>query len=679
MYRFFTVILFFIGLGTPSLTLGQVDYVNVFLGSSGDHGQVSPAASSPFRQLSILPHTYPSTHTGYEFLAKDILGFTHNRMEGVGCQGAGGLLLVRPFVGESDPGGRLTKRTESAGPGFYEIGLSEGIQANVAVDGDYGVHEYQFPAGPKGLVFDFAHSFNNAFVDNEYVLDGETIVGKVRSKTTCHAGIYTIYYAIRLSEAVRWEPDGQVLTAFMDSSPDKVTLRIAFSAVETRYAQARLAENEHMGYDEVKSKSRQTWEAYLSKVSVEGDEARKGLFYSLLYRTLQSPFLTSEPDGHYRGTDGEIHAAQGKRYHGWAIWDNYKTQLPLIDLAYPEVYKDMVLSISDLYRYGKYDFAGPYEPANTVRTEHAAVVLLDAQRKGYDIQFHAIRDSLIRDTARFDFSRPDKYLEASYDMWVMSQLFDGGEAAHYLARARSYTSVWEKEFKDLTRSDVDRMSARGMYQGTIRQYRWNVPFDVQGLVRLAGGKDAFTEQVDDFFDNHYFNRANEPDLQSPTMYYATAKPWRYQSLVHELALDTVIQFYFNDNSRGIGAHIDRIYKNEPKALIRTMDDDAGAMSAWFVLTALGLHQPLIGEPIYYLNVPLFPEIKLDNGGKPLTIRTRDFADENHYIARVTLNGKDLGRVWLRKEELAEGGLLEIHASRQPTSYGMDSIWVSSMD
>ncbi len=679
MRPIFIPFLVFITVAAPLVAVSQAEYVNVFLGSSGDHGQVSPAASSPFRQMSILPKTYPITHTGYEYLAKDILGFTHNRMEGVGCQGAGGLLLVRPFIGEADGRGHFTKRSESAGPGFYEIGLSHGVSAKFAVDGDFGIHEYGFPAGAKGLTIDFSHSFNNAFVDNEYVRDGQTIVGKVRSKTTCHAGTYTIYYAIELTEAARWEADGQVLTAFLSGSADAIELRVAFSAVDTSYARQRLQSHAGVNYEHVKERSRGRWDEYLSKVTVEGDEARKGLFYSLLYRTLQSPFLISEPDGRYRGTDGQVHTAPESRYHGWAIWDNYKTQLPLIDLAYPHVYTDMVLSISDLYRYGKYDFAGPNEPANTVRTEHAAVVLLDARRKGYDIQFDAIRDSLVRDTARFDFSRPDKYLEAAYDMWVMSLLFDGPESVQYLDRARSYASVWNKEFKDLTRNDVDRMSARGMYQGTIRQYRWNVPFDVQGLVALAGGKDAFTAQVDDFFDNHYFNRANEPDLQSPTMYYASTKPWRYQSLVHELALDTVIQYYFNDNSRGIGAHIDRIYKNEPKAFIRTMDDDAGAMSAWFVLTALGLHQPLIGEPVYYLNVPLFPEISLDNGGKPLTIRTKNFGDAHRFIAKVTLNGKDLGRVWLRKDELANGGLLEIEASPQPTHYGMDNIWVSAID
>ncbi|RZJ69032.1 MAG: alpha-mannosidase, partial [Flavobacterium sp.] len=74
--------------------------VNVFLGSSGDHGQLSPAASSPFGMMSIGPQTYPHLHAGYEHYAKKFLGFTHNRFEGVGCTGSGGLILVKPFLGD---------------------------------------------------------------------------------------------------------------------------------------------------------------------------------------------------------------------------------------------------------------------------------------------------------------------------------------------------------------------------------------------------------------------------------------------------------------------------------------------------------------------------------------------------------------------------------------------------
>lgn len=671
---------FLISLSPVLILHGQskTELTNVFLGSSGDHGQLSPAASSPFHQMSIAPQTYPTLHMGYEHLAKEILGFTHNRFEGVGCKGSGGLILVKPFLGLQDDGKPLIKEQEKAGPGYYDIALKSRIKAQFAVHDNFGIHQYTFPEGEKGLTLDLAHAFNGAFVSNTYTLTKDGVLkGTIRSRTTCGVGIYSVHYAIAVANNNQWKGADNLLTLQLDNQTQKVTLRIAFSAVSTDYAEATLKANSTKTYAQVKADSDHRWETYLSGITVKGDPNREKLFYSLLYRTLQSPYQINESDGHYRGTDGQIHQSKGNRYHGWAIWDNYKTQLPLLELLYPQQYQNIVSSVSDLYRYGKFDFAGPNEPANSVRTEHAAVVLLDASKKGYDIHLSAIRDSLVRDTMRFDFSKPDKYLEAAYDMWAMAGLLPA-DRKHYLDRASSYAGVWLKEFKDLTRPDVDRMSARNMYQGTIRQYRWNVPFDMQGLVNLAGGKEAFTTQLDDFFDRHYFNRANEPDIQSPTSYYASSKPSRYQSLVRELALDTVIQYYFNDNSRGIDPFIDRIYKNQTKAFVRTMDDDAGAMSGWFVLTALGLHQPLIGQPIYYVSVPLFPEIVVQRGEQKLKIKVINYNDKNKYVKRILLNGKDIDRLWLHHDELRKGGLLEIETSAEPSTYGTANIWVSDL-
>lgn len=652
----------------------QVEKVNVFLGSSGDHGQMSPAASSAFHQLSIVPLTNPTTHTGYEYLAKEVRGFTHNRMEGVGCQGAGGVLLVQPYLGSGQEIPVLHKEVENAGPGFYEIKTKEGVSAKIASYQDYGREVFTFPAGKKGFYLDLSHTFNNAFVDNHFERQGDRLVGAVRAKTTCHVGTYTIYYAIEIPLASEWRIEGNKVWVSLPEDTEEAELNIAFSTVDSLSALARLERNLQYSYAELKQKAQEDWNTWLGAIQVKGDPEKEKLFYSLLYRALQSPYRISEADGSYRATNGELQKSKTPRLHGWAIWDNYKTQLPLLELAFPKMYQQVASSISDLYRFGKFDFAGPSEPANSVRTEHAAVVLLDAQRKGYDIHFKAIRDSLIRDTARFDFAKPDKALEAAYDMWAMDQLFDGKNST-YKDRAMSYKAVWEKEFKDLTKRDVDRMSARNMYQGTIRQYRWNVPFDIAGLTELAGGKNAFTEQLDDFYDNYYFNRANEPDLQSFTLYHASAKPWRYQEWVHRLALDTVVQYYFNDNSRGIGAHIDRIYKNEPKAFVRTMDDDAGAMSGWWVLSAIGLHQPLIGEPIYYLSVPFFEEVRIQQVKKVLTIRKKGNSADR-YIAKVQLNGKTLNRVWVTREELANGGELLITTSAEPTEFGFDQSWIS---
>ncbi len=590
--------------------------------------------------------------------------------------GSGGLILIRPFL-ENDTK-LLNKVDEQASPGYYAVNTAEGIQVEVAVDDDFGKEQFVFPVGKKGFFIDLGHAFNGAFVDNEFTETGNLLLGKVRAKTTCHVGIYTIYYALEIPKASGWRKEGNKIWVDLKEETKIADINIAFSAVNQNDAKKKVAEYAKLDFETVKKRAADRWKNSFSVLKVKGDSDKVDMFYSLLYRSLQSPYVISDKQGDFRGTDGKIHHSKETRYHGWAIWDNYKTQLPLLELLDPHMYQGIVSSIADLYRYGKFDFAGPYEPANSVRTEHAAVVLLDAVRKGYQVDLRGIKDSLVRDTMRFDFKKPDKYLEACYDMWAMARLFPK-DSKIYLERARSYQTIWNKDFKDLTKRDVDRMSARDMYQGTIRQYRWNVPFDVAGLKQLAGGEEEFVKQLDEFYDGYYFNRANEPDMQSLTLYNASKTPWRYQEWVHRIALDTTIQYYFNDNSRGIGAHIDRIYKNEPKAFIRTMDDDAGAMSSWWVLSAIGLQQPLIGEPIFYISVPFFDQIILENGINPLTIEVPNASDKRRYIKSIQLNGKDLGRLWITHDELRRGGTLRIESTEKPTDYGIANNWLSNIN
>jgi len=681
IFLFYMPVVFFAKAHAQQEESDKQGLVNVFLGSSGDHGQLSPAASYPFSALSIGPQTYPTTHMGYEYLAKEFLGFTHNRFEGVGCQGSGGLLLVKPFLGTEDDGKPLIKREDRASPGFYQVSFTNGIQAAFAVNQQGGIHTYQFPAGKKGIRINLAHSINNTYVDESHEIAGSVLKGWVKGKTTCHVGAYRWFFQIAFSEKVKLVPlNAHEILAIPDDQVQTIDVLIGTSSVDSNYAQAAVSLGTKVAT--VKQAAAGQWNDLLNQIEVKGDQQQTQLFYSLLYRALQSPYVIGEQDGTYKGVDGRTYHAIGKRYHGWAIWDNYKTQLPLLSLAYSTLYEDVVQSIAGLYTHGKHDFAGPTEPSNSVRTEHAEIVLLDAYRKGYKVDFAAIKDSLLAEANRLEFGKPDRALESAYDNWALSGILavlkDKAASSTYLEKAATYKDVWNKEFKDLSKRDVDRMSARGMYQGTIRQYRWAVPFDMAGLVDLAGGKQAFTDQLDDFFDHHYFNRANEPDMQSQMLYYASNKPWKYQYMVHHLAVDTVIQYYFNDNSRGIGAFIDRIYKNEPKAYIRTMDDDAGAMSSWFLLTAIGLQQACVGEPVYYLNVPLFPYVQLKNGGKPFTIQVKNFSSNAPYIKNLSLNGKKLDRLWLRHEEIKRGGTLIIDAATAPQDFGKENNWISRL-
>ncbi|AYL96751.1 glycoside hydrolase domain-containing protein [Mucilaginibacter celer] len=659
------------------------DKVNVFAGSSGDHGQMSPAASSPFSMLSIGPQTYPNLHMGYEHKAKVFLGFTHNRFEGVGCQGSGGNILIKPFLGDDARACVLNKATESAGPGYYNVAFDNHISVKIVVDQNSGIESYTFPQGKKGFYIDLSHTLANRFVAEEHTLGNNEITGWVDSRTTCNVGTYRVYYCIKFNQPVTFVPgDEHKLTAAIAGNQQQVQVNVAVSSVDVAHAKTSLA---GQAPEQLKAQSRAAWNSVLNRIKVKGNPEREKLFYSMLYRTVQSPYVVSEKDGSYRATDGSLQKTRDSVYNGWAIWDNYRTQLPLLSILYPDRYKAITTSIANLYRFGKKDYATKHEPSNTVRTEHAIVVLLDAYRKGYPVEFAGITDSLKADVDKLDFSHPDKALESSYDTWAFSQVLSimgkAELADQYKQKALGYKTYWNKDFKDLTKNDVDRVSARGLYQGTIWQYRWFVPFDIKGLTKLIGGDKEYISQLDRFFDNDYYNHANEPDIQVPYMYNASAQPWKSQAMVHKYAVDTVIQYYFNDNSRGIDPFVDVIYQNKPDTYVRTMDDDAGAMSAWFVFAATGISPACVGWPVYYLNVPLFKQVTFTwPGGKTFNISVPNYVEGRKYIQSVTLNGKKLNRNWLSQQEIMQGGTLVIIAADKPNEqFGVTEQWISDIE
>lgn len=657
-----------------------VKLVNVFLGTSGDHGQLSPAAASPFGMMSIGPQTYPNLHAGYEHYAKEFLGFTHNRFEGVGCTGSGGLLLVKPFADNENA--KLLKAKEDASPGYYHVAFQNKIDVKLTANDKSGVHRYLFPRGKKGLMIDLGHAFSKIFVAEEHQINGNSISGWIDAKTTCKEGKYRVYYQLNLNQQAQIETvNKHQLKVSFGEAITQVEIRIGFSAINAEYARTNSSD---LSFEGIRRKTQLEWNEKLSTIKVDGDLASQRLFYSLLYRTMQSPYLISEKDGTYKINNGAVRKGADKNYNGWAIWDNYRTQLPLMSIIQPRVFQDFATSIASLYEGGKRDYATQTEASNTVRTEHAVVILLDAYRKGYLVDFPQIADSLQAEIKRLDFSKPDKALESSYDVWALSQIFSELKQPNlyqkYVKQAADYQKFWNKDFKDVNKDDVDKMQARGLYQGTIWQYRWFVPFDVKGLKELCGGDDAFVSQLNTFNEKDYYNHANEPDLQVPLLYNVTSTPWKSQDWMYRLAADTVVQYYFNDNSRGIDPFVDRIYKNEPKAYIRTMDDDAGAMSAWYIFTASGFSPACVGWPVYYLNVPLFKNVTYRiPGGDQFKINVVNFAKGNRYIQSVLLNGKPIDRNWITQKEIMEGGTLTITASKTPNEkFGIANQWITSL-
>jgi putative alpha-1,2-mannosidase len=518
-------------------------------------------------------------------------------------------------------------------------------------------------------------------VAEEHEISGDTISGWVDTKTTCDKGVYRIYYAIQLSNVANiTATDKHKLLVEGLKNTKEMEVRIGFSSVNVAYAKSKI---ESISSSAISKQTTSQWNQLLSKIKVEGERDREDLFYSLLYRGLQAPFLISEKDGTYAAIDGTIQKSRDSIYNGWAIWDNYREQLPLLSLAYPEKYGAIVKSIANLYLYGKNNWATKHEPSPTVRTEHAIVVLLDGYKKGYAVDFSKIKDSLVAEVNRLEYNSPDKALESSYDNWALSEILkitnDTEWSEKYLKKALEYKKYWKKDFADLTKDDIDKMPARGMYQGTVWQYRWFVPFDIKGLKDLMGGEKNYVSQLDQFFAEDNYNHANQPDLQVPGLYNASTQPWKSQKLYRNLLLDSVIQSYFNDNSKGIDSYIGRIYKNEPQAYVRTMDDDSGTMSSWFVLRSMGLSPANIGDPIYYITAPIFRKVSLQlENKKTFTIQVKNYNKNHFYIQSAMLNGKIINRNWLTQQEIRSGGTLLLETGAAPNLlWGTANQWISS--
>lgn len=678
MLRNLLLILFFLNFNF-SFSQDIADKVNVLLGSAGDHGQMSPAASYPFSQLSILPQTEPSAHMGYDFNAKKVLGFTHNRIEGVGCGGAGGILLLTPVISNSDSSIGLTKKSESAGPGYYQIDFEEGLNAEFTVYKNSGIHRYSFPKR-ENITFkiDFTHNFEE-FRDAHIEVRGSVLTGYVTAGTTCNFGAFTTYFAIDFGQDfVMMSTEENVGIINLPINGIEMEIGVALSAVSEDHAISSLPT---LGFEEMRQNSRQAWNKMLGTINVKGNPETEELFYSLLYRVVQSPYLISEPDGSFRNVRGNKMNSEIDMYHGWAVWDNYRSQLPLLSLIMPDIYASIAKSLEYVYRYGRHDWALMTEPAPTVRTEHTSVVLLDSYVKGYEVDFDAIKDSLVAESSRFNYSAPDKALESCYDLWALSEILnitgDTALSEQYLDSALKYKEYWMKDFADITAGDAEILKARGLYQGTVWQYRWSVPMDVAGMVELAGGREEFIRQLDYFFENDLYNHGNQPDLHAAFLYQAAGAPWKAQDIIRKISNDTIRQIY-GSHTMYEKPFVDRIYRNLPDGYMYEMDDDLGCMSGWYVFTAIGLFPACVGTNVYYINTPLFEEAVINYpGGEKFTVKCTNFSMEKRYIQSAKLNGKKLNRNWLRHDEIVSDGKLELELSDKPNkNWGTEDIFVT---
>lgn len=346
-----------------------------------------------------------------------------------------------------------------------------------------------------------------------------------------------------------------------------------------------------------------------------------------------------------------------------------------------------VASVIDSYRKGvtNFDLARAYQTAKQGLEEKTLIPWtgapageLDAfyKEKGYFPALKPGEKETVANVSAWEKRQPIAVtLGTAYDQWCLSEiareLGKTEEADYYLQCSYNYRNVFHPQTKFFHPKDRDGhfiegidyrisggLGARDYYdENNAYVYRWDVQHNVGDLISLIGGNQAFTQALDDMFNEPLgqskwqfyatlpdhtgnvgqFSMANEPSLHIPYLYNYAGQPWKTQKRIR-----TLLDMWFRNDLMGMPG-----------------DEDGGGMSAFVAFSQMGFYPVTPGSPTYNIGSPVFNHVKMTlSNGKVLEIKANQASSENKYIQSARLNGQPLNQAWFNHADIAQGGLLE---------------------
>lgn len=698
-----------------------VDFIDPFIGT-GFHGHTYPGATVPFGAVQLSPDTRAGNWdacAGYHYDDSTLTGFSHTHLSGTGCIDLGDL-LIRPTTQTVDPSRQpmyapaaFRHEDEKAEAGYYAVLLhEEGIRAELTATAHTGVHRYTFPKeSTPTVIVDLKHSLDNEYIyeSSLQVVNPHEITGM--RNTRGWSDNQRIYFVIQCSQPFEKatlvsnqkalegkEAEGtdlQALLKFKDRTSEPIVMKVGLSIVSVENARENLqAEVEGFDFDAVKQAAYHTWNDAVSAIKVEGGtEEQKTNFYTALYHSMVVPNVVSDVNGQYRRHDQTIgQLPQGAvQYSTFSLWDTFRAWNPMMTLIDTTLVTNMIHSFLHIY-----DASGelPLWPLSAGETGtmigyHSASVIADAYMKGirgFDAEkaLEALVVSSEKNQKGADYYISKGFipsnikkesisclLEFAYDDWCIAQLAQalGKQEIYdtYIRRSQQYLNVFDGATRFFRPKRMDgnwetpfnpNEVGRAYTEATAWQYRFFVPHDVNGMVQLFGGKEAFTSALDDIFHTDaqvdgdladitgligQYAHGNEPSHHIAYLYNYIGQPWKTQAMTRRL--------------------LDEMYAPTPEGIVG--NEDCGQMSAWYILSSLGLYAVCPGSNEFTFTTPLFEKATLQlANGKTLTI-TANHPEKNLYIDKVELNGKEIETNFVTYEQLMGGGELHFSLTDQP--------------
>lgn len=665
-------------------------------------------ANVPFGLVQLGP-TEPTRGwdwcSGYYYDDDELIGFGHMHLSGtgIGCLGDVAFLPVKDFKQTST---RFKHEAEKVHPGYYSVQLTDpNVLVELTATERCGFHRYTFKNGAKAqLALDLSQcigwdKLNDCLLTQE---SATRLTGFRRSNGW--AADRRIYFSIDFSQPVtvhRLDSMERVVVSVADNTKP-LLVKVALSPVSIDKAKLNMqAELAGWDFDAAVKSADEAWNRELARIEIQtNDRTKKRVFYTAMYHLMTSCSKFNDVDREYRGADGKVHKADFTNYTTLSLWDTYRAAHPLMTVAFPEMQRDFAQTFINIYkqqgRLPVWHLMG--SETDCMVGNPGAIVLADLTMKGFvedkELALEALKATQMKDIRSLGLLKKHGYIPWNLEpenetvakaleycaaddgvAKVAKLLGKKDDYEYFFNRSRSYKKYYDPETRFLRAVDTDgkfRLPFNPFFaehrtndytEGNAWQYTFLVPHDVKGLIKLFGSDKAFMSKLDSlFFVEGWAGDNASPDMSGMTGQYAHGNEPSHHVI-----------YMYNYAGRPDKAApllrkmLNEMYLDQPDGL--SGNEDVGQMSAWYILSSVGLYQvdPVGGR--FVIGSPLFDKATVNvGGGKTFTVVAKNNSDKNIYVQSARLNGKTLKNSYVDFNDIRHGGTLELVMGPKPSKW-----------
>lgn len=665
-------------------------------------------ANVPFGLVQLGP-TEPTRGwdwcSGYYYDDDELIGFGHMHLSGtgIGCLGDVAFLPVKDFKQTST---RFKHEAEKVHPGYYSVQLTDpNVLVELTATERCGFHRYTFKNGAKAqLALDLSQcigwdKLNDCLLTQE---SATRLTGFRRSNGW--AADRRIYFSIDFSQPVtvhRLDSMERVVVSVADNTKP-LLVKVALSPVSIDKAKLNMqAELAGWDFDSAVKSADEAWNRELARIEIQtNDRTKKRVFYTAMYHLMTSCSKFNDVDREYRGADGKVHKADFTNYTTLSLWDTYRAAHPLMTVAFPEMQRDFAQTFLNIYkqqgRLPVWHLMG--SETDCMVGNPGAIVLADLTMKGFvedkELALEALKATQMKDIRSLGLLKKYGYIPWNLEpenetvakaleycaaddgvAKVAKLLGKKDDYEYFFNRSRSYKKYYDPETRFLRAVDTDgkfRLPFNPFFaehrtndytEGNAWQYTFLVPHDVKGLIKLFGSDKAFMSKLDSlFFVEGWAGDNASPDMSGMTGQYAHGNEPSHHVI-----------YMYNYAGRPDKAApmlrkmLNEMYLDQPDGL--SGNEDVGQMSAWYILSSVGLYQvdPVGGR--FVIGSPLFDKATVNvGGGNTFTVVAKNNSDKNIYVQSARLNGKTLKNSYVDFNDIRRGGTLELVMGPKPSKW-----------